>query len=298
MKKYLMLLIILFWTHPDWADPIAWPYLPAIDYLRGTTGERLFFSHFSPEKGQRFFNNDLRYYHFNRYLDPNGNEHHFNSHSRFINIFSINWVLSTRTEISTRIPMIRIKNNEEEEYRSSNAGLGDLLFQFKYRVLQSAHHQFALSVATGFKLPANSFLTANEEALPLGTETFDIPLILNTDFYFKTIRCFFDVAYITPVYDLSDLVMWTGDEVFAELVLLKALNQSLAAKIEINYVYVYNYYEMYKTTLTPGIIFTSRSKALKIELGWARDIAGQYVFYGMSPVVRFHYQLSNGRQCD
>jgi len=159
-----------------------------------------------------------------------------------------------------------------------------------------------ISFSSGIKLPVG-YYKYEEDKLPLGTGSYDIPLIINTDFQFKNFQLFFDTGYIFtgkseglyPPYNVGEKFE-NGDEIFCDVALTKAF-KLITMKLETNFYYVFNSTpespewadSQSKLSIVPGIIIPLFIKNLKLDLSYSFDIFGKHTFSGSSPVIRVHY---------
>lgn len=303
MRKLIIIIItVLFFSILSiiHANPISWPYLLADDYFRGTAGERLFFGIHGLKKGSLFINNDFRYYNFTSYWDDNYHKHEFDEYSRTINIFSLNYMLFERMQVSVRIPLVKVKN-----FNLSNSGLSDIFFGFSYRVTELIDDRLQISFSTGIKIPTG-YYEYEEDKIPIGTGSFDVPIILNADLFFDDFIGSMDAGYIIignskilhPQYD-KNITIHNGDEFFIDLTVIRKLNDNIALKFESNYYDVFrSTYRGYdydwgqsKLSIAPGIIFSTLTDKLKFDVGISYDITGKNTYSGFSPVLRIHYNI-------
>ncbi len=291
----LVLLAFLFFTNV-FSNPMTWPYMPASDYFRGTVGERLYFDFSKKDKGSFYINDDLRYYHFKYYWDQDENKCEYNSYSRLINIFSLGYTPFDKIQFSVRIPYVSLKNQS-----LSNSGLSDIFIGFSYQLMEISNRHL-ISFSSGIKLPVG-YYKYEKDKLPLGTGSYDIPLIINTDFQFKNFQLFFDTGYIFtgkseglyPPYNVGEKFE-NGDEIFCDVALTKAF-QLITMKLETNFYYVFNSTpespewadSQSKLSIVPGIIIPLFIKNLQLDLSYSFDIFGKHTFSGSSPVIRVHY---------
>ncbi len=278
-------------------NPISWPYLRANDYFRGTAGERLFFYYQELQKGSFYINNDFRLYNFNKYWDKSGKKSNHSKYTRLINIISINYNSGNKTQFSIRVPYVRL---DHRAYRTlSNSGLSDIFLGVSYEIVKFLNNKIYLS--SGVKIPAG-YYKYNKEKLTMGTGSFDIPFIINSDFNIQNLLLFFDFGYIyignsKELYssDSGGYVVNNGDEMFGDIAIIKELER-VAFKFEMNYYYVFNSSRVSwwddsqsKFSITPGLIFSPKFKNIKLELGFSYDLIGKNNFSGYSPVIRIHF---------
>ena len=314
MKKFIVFIMLILLPSGILGHSIGWPYLQAFDYFRSTAGERIFFYYQKYQKGSFYINNDFRLYNSNKYWDESGGKHNFDKYTRLINIISIKYSPISKTQFSIRVPYVRLDNRE---YRTlSNSGLSDIFIGVSYEVLQFLNNKIYLS--SGVKIPTGYFKYG--EKLHLGTGSFDIPIIINSDFNVYNLLLFFDIGYIftgnseisyeiynkmlLPPYfsvSLEKSIRNNGDEIFGDIAIIKELKK-FAFKFEINYYYVFDSpsWEIdfmskrwdkshYKFSINPGLIFSPKFKNIKLELGFSYDLIGKNNFSGYSPVIRIHF---------
>jgi len=300
MKKLNILILLLFIFFPEsiLINPISWPYLPASDYFRGTAGERLFFGFCSMKKGSLSIKNDFRNYHFNNYWSKSGEKYEFDSYSRMINILSFYYMPFNKAQFSIRIPFVKVEN-----FNLSNNGLSDILLGFSYNVMELMNNNLKISLSTGLKIPVG-YYEYDKDKIPIGTGSYDVPLVINTDFLFYNIITNLDIGYIFignsevlyPLYN-EGKIKENGDEIFIDFAVIMELNKYVAVKIESNYYNVFNStFENYKESdsqnklsITPGIIFSTFSNKIKCEFGFSYDLVGKNTFFGYFPVLRIQF---------
>ena len=282
-------------------DILGWPHLPAFDYFRGTAGERLFFYNQKLQKGTFYIDNDFRLYNFNKYWDKSGRKSNHRKYKRLINIISLKYSPVSKTQFSIRVPYVSL-DYIDSRYNGqfSNSGLSDIFLGVSYEVLKFLNNKMYLS--SGVKIPVG-YYKYDKEKLLLGTGSFDIPFIINSDLNIKNLLLFFDIGYIYvgeskilyPSFD-SVLKRNNGDEIFGDIAIIREYN-GLGVKFEMNYYYVFNSSisgsrlddSHSKFSITPGLIFSPKVKNIKLELGFSYDLIGKNNFSGYSPVVRIHF---------
>jgi len=287
-------------------NSMGWPYLPAFDYFRGTAGERLFFYNQKSQKGTFYVNNDFRLYNSNKYWDESGGKHNSDKYMRLINIISIKYSPISKTQFSIRVPYVYLGYTYNKyNNQLSNSGLSDIFLGVSYEIVKFLNNKIYLS--SGVKIPVG-YYKFNFEKLSLGTGSFDIPFVINSDLNIKNSLIFFDVGYIFigeseilyPSYD-SVIKRNDGDEIFGDIAIIKKLNR-VAVKFEMNYYYVFDSsglefgflnwswnYSHYKFSINPGMILFPKFKNIKLELGFSYDLIGKNNLSGYSPVIRIHF---------
>lgn len=299
MKKIISVFILLFFPVTILSNPISWPYLPAKDYFRATVAERLFFYYQNYRRGNINIANDFRYYTFNKYWDRSKNEmdYYNNEYTKLINISSICYNPTNKLQLSLRIPFVKLKNKYV-----SNSGLSDVFIGISYNLFQIRESN--LYISSGVKLPLG-YHKYNENKIILGTGSYDIPIIINSDINIKDLYLFIDAGYIFigksegiyPSYNIGKKFE-NGDELFGDIAILKYF-KILDLMIEFNYYYVFDPYQnnsewnnvQYKFSVTPGIIFSTKNQKFKAELGFTCDLIGKNTFSGNSPIIRFNIVL-------
>jgi hypothetical protein len=288
-------------------NSIGWPNLPAFDYFRGTAGERLFFYNQKSQKGSFYIDNDFRLFNSNKYWDISGKNSDFRlkKYKRLISIISIKYNPINKTQFSIRVPYVFLEYLDD--FRLSNSGLSDIFLGVSYEIIQLLNNKMYLS--SGVKIPVG-YYEYNMEKLPLGTGSYDIPIIISADINVQNLSLFFDIGYIFiggseisyEVFFPHNSVLQrhkinNGDEIFGDIAIIRELNR-MAVKFEMNYYYVFDSsgslnnswnYSHYKFSINPGIIFSPRFKNIKIELGFSYDLIGKNNFSGYSPVIRIHF---------
>ena len=307
MKKSIVFIMLIILPSGVLGNPITLPKLPAIDYFRSTAGERLFFCYQELHKGSFYIDNDFRLYNSNKYWNNSGKKYDHSKHTRLINIISIKYSPISKTQFSIRVPYVYL-NNQLQKY-----GLSDIFLGVSYEITQFLNNKIYLS--SGVKIPTGYYDEYDEEKLPLGTGSFDIPFILNSDLNIKNNLLFFDVGYIfigdskvshkkilPPYHPPYNIVLEgakrnNGDEIFCDIAIIKRLEE-VAFKFEMNYYYVFDSSisgkprsndSHSKFSVTPGLIFSPKFKNIKLEFGFSYDLAGKNNFSGYSPVIRIHY---------
>ena len=306
MKKFILFIILILLPSCVLGNSVGYPRLPAFDYFRGTAGERIFFYNQKYQKGSFYINNDFRFYNSNKYWDKSGKKSNYDKYTRLINIISIKYSSVSKTQFSIRVPYVYLDYKFRSLFPSgfennclSNSGLSDIFLGVSYEIAQYLNNRIYLS--SGVKIPVG-YYEYNEEKLPLGTGSFDIPFIINSDFNFHNLLLFLDIGYIyigysellSPSKNVRNIV--NGDEIFGDIAIIKELNR-VAVKFEMNYYYVFNSsisgtrrdYSHSKFSITPGLIFSPKFKNIKLELGFSYDLTGKNNFSGYSPVIRIHF---------
>ena len=291
MKKFIFSIILILLPSYVLGNSISWANLPAIDKFRSTAGERLFFYYQKLQRGYFYIDNDFRFYNSNSWWDESGKKFNFGKYTRFINVISIKYSPINKTQFSVRIPYVYLNN----WLSSSNSGISDIFLGVSYEVLQFLNNKIYLS--SGVKIPTG-YRKYDERKLLLGTGSFDIPFIVNSDFNIKNDLIFFDVGYIFigDSKKLSGLKRNNGDEIFGDVAIMKELEWA-AVKFEMNYFYVFDSSisgerrndSHSKFSITPGLIFSPKFNNIKLELGFSYDLAGKNNFSGYSPVIRIHF---------
>lgn len=279
-------------------DLISWPNLRTSDYYRGTAGERLFYFNHEDQKGSFFIFNDLRNYKFMNYFDEGGDLKKEGLYSRFINIFSLNYMPSRKVILSLRVPCVNARSKYYSQYTYHHSGIGDIFFGVSYRLV--VFNENKIFISTGLKLPtSNKFHDKN--SLPIGTGSFDVPLIINSNFSFKRIDNFFDMGYI--ITGRSDSYPFitnekeeNGNELFFDYAIVKRVYK-ISLKAEVNYFYIFktsNYYDLndskFKLSFAPGIV-TQITRKIMIELGYSSDISGRNIYSANSLIFRGYYNF-------
>lgn len=297
MKRIRIILLYISLFSFAYSNPISWPYLPANDYFRGTAGERLFFSFAKYNKGSFWINNDFRYYRFNNYWEQTtGDKLECDTYSRLINIFSVGYVPIDKIQLSIRIPYVSLLSQN-----LSNAGLSDIFIGFSYQMFEF-NEKDNISFSSGIKIPIG-YYKYNKNKLPLGTGSYDIPFIINSNFQKRSFQLFLDAGYILigksegiyPSYNVGKKFN-NGDEIFFDIVLAK-MTRIATLKVESNYYYVFSSYpdlgdwsdSQSKLSVSPGIIFSLPITNFYLELSYTIDLLGKYTFSGSSPVIRICY---------
>ncbi len=321
MKKFIFFIMLILLPSGILGHSIGWPYLQAFDYFRSTAGERIFFYYQKYQKGSFYINNDFRLYNSNKYWDESGGKHNFDKYTRLINIISIKYSPISKTQFSVRVPYVYLDYSYKYyNYQLSNSGLSDILLGVSYEIAQYLNNKIYLS--SGVKIPVGYYkcIDYNERKLPLGTGSYDIPIIISSDFNVKNLFLFLDIGYIfigsseisyeiyykmlLPPYfsvSLEKSIRNNGDEIFGDIAIIKELKK-FAFKFEINYYYVFDSpsWEIsfmskrwdkshYKFSINPGLIFSPKFKNIKLELGFSYDLIGKNNYSGYSPVVRIHF---------
>lgn len=301
MRKPLFLLVVWFFPFILQSNEISWPYLKASDYYRGTAGERLFFlNHAEPDVHFYFFN-DSRNYQFDDYFDPLGEKQsNYYSYTRWINIFSLNLRIK-KLILSCRVPYVRASNQWNFQYIYKNAGISDVFLGAAFRIF--AVKRGGIFVATGLKFPTSANFQ-DWRKIPIGTGSYDVPVMINSDFSFRNTHHFLDAGFIftgtsKPSQYYNSEREENGDEIFVDYRLTKRISRfSLLA--EVNYFYIFktfSYYLLvplpepmvdnstYKLSLVPGVALHIARK-LVVEAGYSVDLNGQNVYAGNAWVLR------------
>ncbi|MBN1996257.1 hypothetical protein JW935_01810 [candidate division KSB1 bacterium] len=182
---------LLLFSLKLFANMIDPPSLGLADYYRGTAGERLFFEDSNKNAGCFFIHNDTRYYHLKYSWNIFSKKtRHYDDHSRFISLTSINYSPVNRFFLSIRIPYVKIRYTE---FPKSHSGLSDIFFGLSYKIVMAENH--SLFISTGVKAPTGDN-TTGETIQPLGTSGYDIPILLNTNFKTKKTNYYFDAGCI------------------------------------------------------------------------------------------------------
>ena len=287
MKRAFVCAICFLFYSGLYANIIFWPYLPAGDYFRGTTGERLFFNPIKQSKGDIVINNDFRYYRFKHYRDITGGLKEYPTYSRFINIVSIGYMPSEKFMLSLRMPYVGITMPMRDK---TEWGISDFLVSGVLQIFTS--NCYTLSISSGLKLPVG-YYKFGKQKITLGTGSYDVPIILYSDVHFKDFCFFFDTGYIFtgksdnifPFFNNIEKIE-NGNEIFFDAVLTKEIKM-FTAKFETNYYYVFDTTPdilatnegQQKLTLAPGIVFPLFIKDLKIDASYLFDVTGENVFY-------------------
>ena len=296
MKQIRIILVLVLLVSVIYSNPISWPYLPVNDYFRGTAGERLFFSFAKYNKGSFWINNDFRYYKFDHYWEVTGDKFECDPYSRLINIFSVGYLPFDKIQLSIRIPYVSLKN-----LNLSNAGLSDIFIGFSCQMFEF-NEKNNISFSSGIKIPVG-YYKYNKYKLPLGTGSYDIPFIVNSNFQKRSYQLFLDAGYILigksegiyPSYNVGKKFN-NGDEIFSDIVLAK-MTRIATLKVEANYFYVFSSYpdlgdwtdSQSKFSVTPGVILPLPVTNFSLELSYTFDLFGKYTFSGSSPVIRISY---------
>jgi len=295
MKKVIVFIILIILPLRVSGNSIS--IRPSIDYFRSTAGERIFFYYQKYQKGSFYIDNDFRFYSSKKYWDESGKKVGDYKYTRFINIISIKYCPISKTQFSIRVPYVYLNSKWRS---SSNCGLSDIFFGVSYEIAQYLNNKIYLS--SGVKIPVGYYDKYDNEKLPLGTGSFDIPFIINSDLNIKNNLIFFDVGYIfigesEILYSNNVLKRNNGDEIFGDIAIMKEYN-GLGVKFEMNYYYVFDSSisgkprrndSHSKFSITPGLIFSPKFKNIKLELGFSYDLAGKNSFSGYSPVIRIHF---------
>lgn len=306
MKKLFIIISLLLITLNLSSDiVINWPVLPTSDYLRGTAGERLFFHSDDIRKGDIIFRSDFRYYAFKHYWDEWEKED-YTLYSRFINISSVSYSLTSNILLSVRIPVVWLRAKHSE---FSNFGLSDIFLSLKFGEISFFGDKVDLYFSTGVKLPTGYtkfrdiyiYDPETDFKYNLGTGSYDFPFIIHSNTDIFGFKLFADIGYIILGNSkLDQYQIIYGDEIFNDLVVLKKLNRNSSVKLEINQYFLSNssikglpYYDYshdasYKATVSPGYIYSFWEDKFKIEIGFAYDLIGYYTFGGISPIVRIY----------
>lgn len=295
MHKIFFILTLVFLPLNLLSNEISWPYLVVSDYYRGTAGERLFFSNHEDLPGNIFIYNDLRNYNFKNYFSKNDKKEKDERYSRFINIISMNYIPLNNMILSLRIPYVNAKNEYNSRYTFKNSGISDIFIGLSYKIVEYSRNKIYFS--TGLKSPTGKNFH-NIDKIPISTGSYDIPLIINTNFSFKNTNSFLDFGYIfigkSEIYPFrNNKKEENGDEIFFDFAFIKKLlNFSLIA--EFNYFYIFKiskYYDdsKYKLSIVPGMMFTPFINKMKIEIGYSYDIKGRNVYSGNSLIFRVFY---------
>lgn len=295
MHKIFFILTLVFLPLNLLSNEISWPYLVVSDYYRGTAGERLFFSNHEDLPGNIFIYNDLRNYNFKNYFSKNEKKEKDERYSRFINIISMNYIPLNNMILSLRIPYVNAKNEYNSRYTFKNSGISDIFIGLSYKIVEYSRNKIYFS--TGLKSPTGKNFH-NIDKIPISTGSYDIPLIINTNFSFKNTNSFLDFGYIfigkSEIYPFrNNKKEENGDEIFFDFAFIKKLlNFSLIA--EFNYFYIFKiskYYDdsKYKLSIVPGMMFTPFINKMKIEIGYSYDIKGRNVYSGNSLIFRVFY---------
>ena len=302
LEKRILFLFLNFIFIPLnlFSNEISWPFLGATDYYRATAGERLFFC-FPPEKeGTFFIHNDFRYYNFKHYW-RGSKKSNLEGYSRFINITSVNYVATNEMILFLRVPYLNVKKKLDYSPDIKKAGFSDIFFGFSYKYAQFGNNNIFLT--TGIKLPTgeNDF---DAQTIPIGTGSLDVPMIVNYNFSYKKMNCFFDLGYI--ITGKSEIIYPSaykgkrqdnGDEIFADFAIVHK-EDVLSLIFEMNYFYIFDspdklYFsdEKYKFSLSPGFILSTRKENFKFQFGYSFDITGRNIYGGHSPVFRVFYKF-------
>ncbi len=240
-------------------------------------------------------NNDFRFCILNNYFNHLGEKIEIGYIKRLINVISLNYSPLNKTQFSIRIPYVKT----ETEW-SSNSGLSDIIFGLNYEIKQLPNKKLLLS--SGIKIPVGYYETTGEIIkAPLGTGSFDVPIVINSIFRIGDDFLFVDFGYIfngkSKIELRSDNIVVEsdiGDEIFGDIVLMKSLIKGLVFKLEINSFYVFESVDRReknysKLSLSPGILFPKKSGSFTIDLGISYDLWGGNVYFGYSPVLRLHF---------
>jgi hypothetical protein len=297
MKRVLISLLAILFPVCAFGNIMPPVSLPAGDYFRGTTGERLFFNYREVRSGVLSISSDLRYCDFGGYWNYFGEKREYDTdnYKRVINITSLGYAVTDRVLVGLRLPYVT-----RETTWGSNSGFSDIFLSVSYLVSRSSDSQIFLS--SGLKLPTGDHEDGDGK-LPLGTGSRDVPVILSLDFELQHFSLFSDMGYIfTGESDAEEA--WSGqerrrdngNEVFADLAVMKRFSPA-AAKLEIDYYHVATSWDdvlgreegQYKLSIVPGIVLPQILENLTIEVGFSHDVAGENTFRDTSPVVRVHY---------
>lgn len=293
MRKVLISFLITLFPVCVFGNVIQSPQLPAIDYFRGTAGEQLFFYYPDLKKGSLNINNDFRFCILNNYFNHLGEKIEIGYIKRLINVFSLNYSPLNKTQFSVRIPYVNTENKW-----SSNSGLSDIFLGLTYEIKQLPNIKVLLS--SGVKFPVGYYEIDDIKA-PLGTGSFDVPIIINSIIQIGDGFLFADAGYIfngkSKIESRSGDVLLEhdiGNEIFSDIVFMKPFFKELVFKLEINSFYVFEDMDRWernysKLSFSPGILFTNKSGIFIIDLGISYDLWGKNVYFGYSPILRVHF---------
>jgi len=213
--------------------------------------------------------------------------------------------LSNNLILSIRFPYVRVKKkfwNETVE----ESGLGDIFFGLSLKIIEFNNNKIYFS--SGLKLPTGNS-SFNRRKMPIGTGSYDVPFIINSNFSYNHTNCFIDMGYIiigkskTYFANFAGEFKKNGNDLFIDYAITQKL-PFISLIAEMNYLYIFsnsvkfNYYGVpaygyskYKLSISSGIIFSPKIENIKIEIGYSYDLKGRSIYSGHSPIFRIFYKI-------